>query len=91
MVEYINAEIIGDKSIHKKNKSGANKEMSPDLVTMDNYNELENTWIPYLELDCLSLANTYSRHAMETKKISKVTVKKKFDRGFVGLVLFRLK
>ena len=88
MVEYINKNITGYKILHKKNKTGANKEMSPDLVTMNNYNELENNCIPYLELDCLSLAITYSRHAMETKKISKVSVKKSLTEASLGCPCF---
>ena len=63
-------------------------EMDHTKVTMDNYEELENIWVPYLELDCLSLALVYARHSMEMKKISGVSVKECLTEAALGWSAF---
>ena len=59
-------------------------EMDHGKITMDNYKSLENEWVPYLELDCLSLAYVYARHVMEMKKISNVSVKQCLTEAALG-------
>ena len=59
-------------------------EMDHGKITMDNYKNLENEWIPYLELDCLSLAFVYARHVMEMKKITRVSVKQCLTEAALG-------
>ena len=58
--------------------------MDHDSITMDNYKKLEHIWIPYLELDCLSLAFVYSRHVMEMKKITGISVKQCLTESALG-------
>ena len=59
-------------------------EMDHNKITMDNYRSLEHEWIPYLELDCLSLAFVYARHVMEMKKISNISVKQCLTEAALG-------
>ena len=59
-------------------------EMTHGVVTMKNYKELEHIWVPYLELDCLSLAFVYARHVMEMRNITGVSLKQCLTEAALG-------
>ena len=56
--------------------------MSHATINEYNNNDFKLTWVPYLELSCLSLGVNYSRHAMQMRKLS--------HRSCRGVVIVRI-